>query len=260
MKDPSFPIDPELVREACAEAAVRGYEDASFRGLCHEGAWEAAVSAIRRVDLGGLGAAPAAAGAPAMEHPPAGEPLNERIGHLAQQFSAPGAPAAGAAAAATGAVAAGLLEWAAGLSEERGPAEFRERARAIRSRAVVLRSALASAGEKDAQLVGAMLRNRSRDGATEARRRATGSLLEIGERCAQVATLALEVATHGHEAIRPDVAAARRLAGSGSECALDLADENLRPEEDQEWARLDKRRAWRARLLLQRAAPPLRGE
>jgi hypothetical protein len=164
MKAVNAPIDPELVREACVEAAVRGYEDASFRGLCHDGAWEAAVSAIRSLDLDGLGATTAASGAPAMGRPPAGEPLHERIDHLAQQFSSPGAPAAGSAAAATGAVAAGLLEWAAGLSEERGPAEFRERARAIRSRAAVLRSALASAGQQDAEVVGDMLRHHSRGG------------------------------------------------------------------------------------------------
>lgn len=41
----------ERVREACLEAALAGYENASISGLCHEGAWEAAVSAIQMVDL-----------------------------------------------------------------------------------------------------------------------------------------------------------------------------------------------------------------
>jgi hypothetical protein len=72
-------------------------------------------------------------------------------------------------------------------------------------------------------------------------------------------TLAAEVAAHGHEVIRPDVVSALRLAWAATECALELADENLRPEEDQEWALRAKRRAWRERLLLQRAAPHLRG-
>jgi hypothetical protein len=45
----------EAVRQTCVEAAVAGYEDASLSGLCHAGAWEAAVSAIRRVDLGAIG-------------------------------------------------------------------------------------------------------------------------------------------------------------------------------------------------------------
>ena len=39
------------VREACISAALEGYENASISGLCHEGAWEAAISAIRMVDL-----------------------------------------------------------------------------------------------------------------------------------------------------------------------------------------------------------------
>ena len=44
----------ELVREKCVEAALEGYEDAAQSGLCHEGAWEAAVSAIRRIDVATL--------------------------------------------------------------------------------------------------------------------------------------------------------------------------------------------------------------
>lgn len=41
----------ERVRAACIEAALAGYEDAAISGLCGEGAWEAAISAIRRLDL-----------------------------------------------------------------------------------------------------------------------------------------------------------------------------------------------------------------
>ena len=41
----------ERVRAACLEAALAAYEDAGIRGLCAEGRWEAAVAAIRRVDL-----------------------------------------------------------------------------------------------------------------------------------------------------------------------------------------------------------------
>ena len=42
----------EAVRRACLEAALRGHEDAGQRGLCAEGRWEAAVAAIREVDVG----------------------------------------------------------------------------------------------------------------------------------------------------------------------------------------------------------------
>jgi hypothetical protein len=41
----------ELVRAACIRAALDGYERASFDGLCHEGAWECAIEAMRALDL-----------------------------------------------------------------------------------------------------------------------------------------------------------------------------------------------------------------
>lgn len=41
----------QLVKDECIQAALQGYEHASMSGLCHEGAWEAAISAIRGVDL-----------------------------------------------------------------------------------------------------------------------------------------------------------------------------------------------------------------
>ena len=39
------------VRNACVRAALDGYEQAQIAGLCQEGAWEAAVDAMRMVDL-----------------------------------------------------------------------------------------------------------------------------------------------------------------------------------------------------------------
>lgn len=39
------------VRQACIRAALEGYEHASMSGLCHEGAWEAAISAMEMLDL-----------------------------------------------------------------------------------------------------------------------------------------------------------------------------------------------------------------
>jgi hypothetical protein len=44
----------EAVRAACVQAALDAYEQAGMDGLCHEGAWEAAVDAIRSLDLDGL--------------------------------------------------------------------------------------------------------------------------------------------------------------------------------------------------------------
>lgn len=44
----------EAIRQACLQAALAGYEDASLSGLCHEGAWECAIDAIRTLDLAAL--------------------------------------------------------------------------------------------------------------------------------------------------------------------------------------------------------------
>ncbi|MGE0460113.1 MAG: acetyltransferase [Vicinamibacterales bacterium] len=50
-----MPQDPdsrlEAVRAACIDAALQAYEDAGLQGLCAEGRWEAAMAAIRRVDV-----------------------------------------------------------------------------------------------------------------------------------------------------------------------------------------------------------------
>lgn len=44
----------EAVRAACIQAAIDGYENASMSGLCAEGAFEAAIGAIRMLDLEGF--------------------------------------------------------------------------------------------------------------------------------------------------------------------------------------------------------------
>ncbi len=47
----------EAVRAACIRQALAAYEQASMDGLCHEGAWEVAVDAMRGLDLAPLIAA-----------------------------------------------------------------------------------------------------------------------------------------------------------------------------------------------------------
>ncbi|HMM55104.1 MAG TPA: acetyltransferase [Candidatus Desulfobacillus sp.] len=54
----------EAVRHACVEAALEAYEDAQIRGLCHEGAWEVAVGAMRSLDLSAVITSAEADGAP----------------------------------------------------------------------------------------------------------------------------------------------------------------------------------------------------
>lgn len=41
----------EAIRQECVKEAKDGFMDASIQGLCAEGAMEAAVSAIERLDL-----------------------------------------------------------------------------------------------------------------------------------------------------------------------------------------------------------------
>ncbi len=42
------------IREVCLDAVVQAYEDAGIQGLCAEGRWEAAVDALRTVNLAPL--------------------------------------------------------------------------------------------------------------------------------------------------------------------------------------------------------------
>lgn len=39
------------VRDACVQAALTAYENARMDGLCHEGAWECAVDAMRSLPV-----------------------------------------------------------------------------------------------------------------------------------------------------------------------------------------------------------------
>ena len=43
--------EAEHIRAALIQAALNGYEQAAMSGLCRDGAWEAAVSAMQRLDL-----------------------------------------------------------------------------------------------------------------------------------------------------------------------------------------------------------------
>jgi hypothetical protein len=51
----------EAARQACIAAALAAYEDAGVLGLCAEGRWEAAISAMQSLDLRRVAAAPGSA-------------------------------------------------------------------------------------------------------------------------------------------------------------------------------------------------------
>ena len=40
-----------VIRDACVKAALDAYENARMDGLCHEGAWEVAVGAMRNLNV-----------------------------------------------------------------------------------------------------------------------------------------------------------------------------------------------------------------
>ena len=42
------------IRDACLEAVLQAYEDAGVQGLCAEGRWEAAVGALKTIELAPL--------------------------------------------------------------------------------------------------------------------------------------------------------------------------------------------------------------
>ena len=44
----------ERIRAACLKALLEAHEDAGVQGLCAEGRWEAAVSALERLDVSEL--------------------------------------------------------------------------------------------------------------------------------------------------------------------------------------------------------------
>jgi formiminotetrahydrofolate cyclodeaminase len=189
--------------------------------------------------------------------------------HFAKRFAGSGSPAAGSAAAATGAIAAGLLEGTAALSARRGSEDFRKRARSIASRATALQSSLSAAVQTDAEVVERWIRALREVGRERPREpgasldvppAATDSALDVATRCAQVATLAAEVARDGHRAVRPDARAALQLSSKAALCALGLAQENLRSAAETDWTRNAHRRIWRIRLVLQRARPAAEDE
>jgi hypothetical protein len=57
VKSEENPVHEELwslataVRDACFSAAVTAYEDARIDGLCHDGAWECALAAMRTLNF-----------------------------------------------------------------------------------------------------------------------------------------------------------------------------------------------------------------
>lgn len=270
-REPRPLADPrEHTREACIAAACDAYEDAAIHGLCAEGAFEAAVGAMRRLDVASPAVVPDSAGA----------------------------PLAARAVAATGAIAADLLEEIASHAARVGEPTLRRRARTIAGRAALLRAHLASIERApDGRLPAAFASNAAptplpTPTPTVIATERVDSALEIARRGSQVATLVAELAARDDCVLPAEVSTALRLARSATESALALAEATLRAEPhaheagakagagakaeagagadgeaeaSEAWIRDARRRAWRVGLTLHRAvatveAAPTSGE
>lgn len=67
MPDPAQQQLAETVRTACIQAALAAYEEGGILGLCAEGRWEYAISALQQLDVEAL---VQDAAAPAVPAPP----------------------------------------------------------------------------------------------------------------------------------------------------------------------------------------------
>jgi formiminotetrahydrofolate cyclodeaminase len=222
----------EAVRSALVEAAIVAYEDAGLSGLCAEGRWEAAVAAMRSLDVD--------AAAPLVNDQPPNASSGERptgagaVGDLITSLSGVVAavtstslppPSGGSVAAAAGALSAALTQMVAGLTAGRPKyahvaAEMQEAAR----RAAVLGSELSALVRLDATAVEAVTaayklpKGTEKEASTRAAAiqrailRATEVPLEIATSAAAVADLAAGVAERGNKNAVADAAVAVLLA------------------------------------------------
>ena len=222
----------EAVRGALIEAALVAYEDAGLSGLCAEGRWEAAVAAMRSLDVAataslGTGQPPSVSPG---ELPQRAEPVADLITSLSGVVagitgtSLP-RPGGGSVAAAAGALAAALTQMVAGLTTGRPQyAHVAAEMQAAAERAAILGADLAVLVRHDATAVEAVtdayrLPRRTEEEAStrvaaiqQAIRHATEVPLEIARAAASVATLASSVAERGNTNAVADAAVAALLA------------------------------------------------
>jgi methenyltetrahydrofolate cyclohydrolase len=203
------------VRRALIDAALGAYEDAGLSGLCAEGRWEAAVDAMRSLDVSRVAT-------PATDLT---ADLSRVIATVATASSPP--PSGGSVAASAGALAAALTQMVAGLTAGRPRyADVAAEMQQAAQRASALAAELLALVARDAaavDAVGAAYRlpkvtqddAAARAGAIERTMlAATEAPLEIARAAARVAELAATVAERGNRNAVADAAVAVLLAES----------------------------------------------
>jgi len=205
----------EALRRALLDAALAAYEDAGLSGLCAEGRWEAAIDAMRALDLSSLAA-------PAADLTTSLAPIITSIGAA----SAP-PPSGGSVAASAGALAAALTQMTAGLTAGRPKyADVAASMEHTARQASALASDLLALVARDAAAVDgvavAYRMPKATPDAASARAdaidrtmlAATEAPLEIARAAARVAELAADVAERGNRNAVADAAVAVLLAES----------------------------------------------
>jgi len=211
--------DPGSLRDALIAAATSAFEDAGLSGLCVEGRWEAAVDAMRSVELESR------------------DPMRDLSRSVAGMVAAVGGasaapPGGGSVAASAGALAAALTQMVAGLTTGRPRyAHVAAEMQRAADRAATLAAELAELVRRDAvafDAVSAAYRlPKETAEATSARAAAieramapaTQSPLEIARAAADVAELAAIIAERGNRNAVADAAVAAVLAEAACRAA-----------------------------------------
>jgi glutamate formiminotransferase/formiminotetrahydrofolate cyclodeaminase len=214
----------DAVRRAVIEAALAAHEDAGLSGLCAEGRWDAAVDAMRSLDLAQLEVGVHHADASAQTS------TTELIDGVARAVAAVSAsraapPGGGTVAASVAALAAALTQMVAGLTEGRPryahvTEEMRSVARAAGAHAVELIALVRRDADAFESLTAAYRQPKGTDEAATARAAAierallgaTEAPLEIARQAASVAELAASVAERGNTNAAADAAVAALIA------------------------------------------------
>jgi formiminotetrahydrofolate cyclodeaminase len=220
--------EAEGARHALVEAALRAYDDAGLSGLCAEGRWEAAVSALRGLDLRAYGS-PRGGGAAR----PTGERFAARAAAAAAAMPTPGG---GSVAAVAGMLAATLARMVTGLTvgrlQYRGvEAEMRDAANRAAALGVELTVLVARDAAACAEVAAAHELPRGHEPAAQIRAaaverallHATEVPLEIARAAAEVAELGAFVAEYGNINAVSDAGVAVLLAEAaclGAVCAI----------------------------------------